>query len=359
MENVSKPPRRRRHAAMRDERELNDQGERARHERGMKPSQRSRSPRQVRDSRHDSDARRNRPPIRPDSHSSRLRRHSHDRSRDRASRLSPEPSRRGPEVEDLIPRYRERHREIEEKPPRRSQSRSPGHDYISRASPSAAKRHRSRSPSLTISNRKRSRRNRSPRPRTRDISLESPSRKHARHSSRDRRKTSPRQQARSSRSPTRSRPRSPAKSDSGSRRADREAQSQLERPQPRSRSRSLTSEHHLASSRRARASSREDQRASGLERISSRRQLPPRSPQASRERRSREGSPGWRHSSRSDIDEDMTSRSNPRGGYNPKYHQKSHISNDQYSPSPQHASYHNSPSRSPYGPSRGGWNGHQ
>ncbi|KAK2679744.1 hypothetical protein RAB80_004925 [Fusarium oxysporum f. sp. vasinfectum] len=44
MENVSKPPRRRRHAAMRDERELNDQGERARHERGMKPSQRSRSP---------------------------------------------------------------------------------------------------------------------------------------------------------------------------------------------------------------------------------------------------------------------------------------------------------------------------
>ncbi|KAK2935730.1 hypothetical protein FoTM2_003673 [Fusarium oxysporum f. sp. vasinfectum] len=291
MENVSKPPRRRRHAAMRDERELNDQGERARHERGMKPSQRSRSPRQVRDSRHDSDARRNRPPIRPDSHSSRRRRHSHDRSRDRASRLSPEPSRRGPEVEDLIPRYRERHREIEEKPRRRSQSRSPGHDYISRASPSAAKRHRSRSPSLTISNRKRSRRNRSPRPRTRDISLESPSRKHARHSSRDRRKTSPRQQARSSRSPTRSRPRSPAKSDSGSRRADREAQSQLERPQPRSRSRSLTSEHHLASSRRARASSREDQRTSGLERISSRRQLPPRSPPASRERRSREGSP--------------------------------------------------------------------
>ncbi|RKL36888.1 CTD kinase subunit alpha [Fusarium proliferatum] len=359
MGTASKPPPRRRHAAMRDEREVNDQGERARHERGMKSSQRSRSPRQVRDSRHDSDTRRNRPLTRPDSHSSRRRRHSHDRSRDRASRLSPEQSRRAPEVEDLIPRYRERHRETEEKPPRRSQSRSPGHVHIGRGSPSAAKRHRSRSPSLTISNRKRSRRNRSPRPRTRDISLESPSRKHARPSSRDRRKSSPRQEARSSKSPTRSRPRSPAKSDSDSRRADREAQSQLDRPLPRSRSRSLTSEHHLASSRRARASSREDQRTSGLGRTSSRRQLPPRSPQASRERRSREGSPGWRHSSRSDIDEDMTSRNNLRGGYNPKYHQKSHISNDPYSPSPQHASYHNSPSRSPYGPSRGGWNGHQ
>ncbi|KAF5576932.1 CMGC CDK CRK7 kinase [Fusarium pseudocircinatum] len=143
METTSKPPRRRRHAAMRDERELNDQREGARHERGMKTSQRSRSPRQIRDSRHDPDARRNRPLTRPEPHSSRRRGHSHDRSRDRASRLTPEASRRVPEVEDLIPRYRERHREIEEKPPRRSQSRSPGHDYSSRASPSASKRHRS------------------------------------------------------------------------------------------------------------------------------------------------------------------------------------------------------------------------
>jgi CTD kinase subunit alpha len=55
----------------------------------------------------------------------------------------------------------------------------------------------------------------------------------------------------------------------------------------------------------------------------------------------------------------MTSRGNPRGSYNPMYPQKSHISNDPYSQSPQHGSYHNSPSRSPYGSSRGGWNEQQ
>ncbi|KAJ4268333.1 serine/threonine protein kinase, CMGC, CDC2/CDK sub [Fusarium torreyae] len=41
------------------------------------------------------------------------------------------------------------------------------------------------------------------------------------------------------------------------------------------------------------------------------------------------------------------------------YPQKSHMSNDPYSQSPQHPSYHNSPSQSPYGASRGGWNGQQ
>ncbi|KAF4446075.1 CMGC/CDK/CRK7 protein kinase [Fusarium austroafricanum] len=358
MENVSKPPPRRRHAAMRDDQERDDQGERARDERGVKPSQRSRSPRQVRDSRRASDTRRERPSARPDSRSSRRRRHSRDRSRDRAARPLPEPSRRGPEVEDLIPRYRERHREIEEKSRRRSQSRSPSRDLFSRASLSASKRHRSRSPSLTSSNRKGSRRNRSPRPRTRDYSPESAPRKHVRHPSRDLRKSSPRRQGRS-KSPGRSRHRSLSKSDSGPRPADREIRSQIDRSQPRSRSRSPTSEHQSSSSRRAHPSSIEDQRASGLDQLSSRRQPPPRSPHVGRERRSREGSPGWRHSSRSDIDEDMTSRSHPRGGYSQKFSQKPHMSNDSYSQSPQHVSYHNSPSRSPYGSSRGGWNGQQ
>ncbi|KAF4332385.1 CMGC CDK CRK7 kinase [Fusarium beomiforme] len=359
MENVTKPPRRRRHAAMRDDREFDDQGERARYERGMKPSQGSRSPRQVRDSRRDSNARRNHSSTRPESHSSRRRRPSYDHNRDRASRTSPGPSRRGPEVEDLIPRYRERHRETEEKSRRRSQSRSPSRDQIGRASPSATKRHRSRSPSLTSSNRKKSRRNRSPRSRARDYSLEPSPGKHVRHSSRDRRRSSPRHQVRSSRSPARSRPRSPAKSDPASRRADRETQSHANRPPPYSTSRSPTSDHHLSSSRRARASSREDQRALDLERPSPRRQLPPRSPEGNKERRTREGSPGWRHSSRSDIEENMASRGNPRGGYNLKYQHKPHISNDPYSQSSQNASHHNSPSGSPYGSSRGGRNGQQ
>ncbi|KAJ4268332.1 serine/threonine protein kinase, CMGC, CDC2/CDK sub [Fusarium torreyae] len=147
MEYPSKPPRRPRHAAMRDDQERNDQGERARAERGVKPSQRSRSPRQVRESRRGSDSRRDRPSTRPEPRPSRRRRHSRDRSRDRAARPSPEPSRRGPEVDDLIPRYRaerERHREAEDKSRRRSKSRSRSRDQISRNSSSAPKRHRSR-----------------------------------------------------------------------------------------------------------------------------------------------------------------------------------------------------------------------
>ncbi|KAH6964145.1 hypothetical protein DER45DRAFT_136492 [Fusarium avenaceum] len=361
MEYPSKPLRRPRNAAMRDDQERDDQGERARDERGVKPLQKPGSPRQDRNPHRAPDARRERPSTRPDPRSSRRRRHSHDRSRDRAARPSPEPSRRGPEVDDLIPRFRaerERHRETEEKPRRRSRSRS--RDQASRVSPLASKRHRSRSPSLTGSNRKRSRRDRSPRPRTRDYSPGSTTRKHIRHSSRDRRKPSPRRYARSSKSPAKSRPISPGRSDSGSRRVDREARSRTDHPQQRSRSPSPSSEHPPPLSRRARPSSVENQRVSDLEQQASRRQPQPRSPYANRERRSREGSPGWRHSSRSDIDEDMTSRGNPRGSYNPMYPQKSHISNDPYSQSPQHGSYHNSPSRSPYGSSRGGgWNDQQ
>jgi CTD kinase subunit alpha len=206
---------------------------------------------------------------------------------------------------------------------------------------------------LTGSSRKKSRRDRSPRPRTRDYSPESSSRKHARHPSRGRRQTSPRHHVRNSKSPIRSRLRSPAESESGSRRADREGG-----PGQQSQSRSPMSEHRPSSSRRAQPLPIEGQRGPDFEQPSSRRQLPPRSPHVSKERRSREGSPGWRHSSRSDIDEDMTSRGNPRGGYNPMYPQKPHMGNDTYAQSPQN-SYHNSPSRSPYGSSRGGRNGQQ
>ncbi|UKZ83376.1 hypothetical protein TrVFT333_011184 [Trichoderma virens FT-333] len=65
------------------------------------------------------------------------------------------------------------------------------------------------------------------------------------------------------------------------------------------------------------------------------------------------------HASRSDIDDDMTSRSSYRGGYNPTYSHQSHHSNDPrgYSQSPQNSgSFHNSPSPSSYGAGRSGWN---
>ncbi|RGP69277.1 cmgc cdk crk7 kinase [Fusarium sporotrichioides] len=126
MEHSSKPPSRPRYAAMRDDQERDDQGERALDEQGVKFSQRPKPPRQVRDSRRASEPRRDRPSTRPDPRSSRRRRHSRDRSRDRAPRPSPDPSRRGPEVNDLIPRYRERHRETDDKLRRRSRiERSP------------------------------------------------------------------------------------------------------------------------------------------------------------------------------------------------------------------------------------------
>ncbi|KAF5027853.1 hypothetical protein F66182_41 [Fusarium sp. NRRL 66182] len=360
MENPSKPPRRPRHAAMRDDQERDDNGDRAPDERGVKSLQASKSPRHFRDSRHAPDAHRDRPSARPEPRSSRRRRHSRDRSRDRAARPPPEPSRRGPEVDDLIPRYRaekQRHREAEEKSRRRSHSRSPSRDHTSRPSPSASKRTRSRSPSLTGSNRKRSRRDRSPQARTREYSPNPAPREHNQHPSRDRRKPSPRHHGRSSKSPARLRPRSPTKSDSGLRGVGREPRPRSDRPRQQSRSRSPMSENQPSSSRRARPSSLEDQRVPDLERQSSRREPKARSPRPGRERRSREGSPGWRHSSRSDIDEDMASRANSRGSYNPTYPQKPPFGNDPYSQSPKHASYHNSPSQSPYGVSRGGWNG--
>ncbi|KAK6707162.1 hypothetical protein SNK04_008165 [Fusarium graminearum] len=144
MEHSPKPPSRPRYAAMRDDQERDDQGERALDEQGVKFSQRPKPPRQVRDSHRASEPRRDRPSTRPDPRSSRRRRHSRDRSRDRAPRPSPDPSRRGPEVNDLIPRYRERRREIDDKSRRRSRSRSGSRDPTTRASPAVSKRHQSR-----------------------------------------------------------------------------------------------------------------------------------------------------------------------------------------------------------------------
>ncbi|RGP65433.1 cmgc cdk crk7 kinase [Fusarium longipes] len=304
MEHSSKPPHRARYAAMRDDQKRDDQGEKALDEHGVKFSQRPKPPRQVRDSRRAPEPRRDRPSTRPDPRSSRRRRHSRDRSRDRATRPSPDTSRRVPEANDLIPRYRERHRE-------------PFFDRVQ---------------SKKVQKRKK--------PPAKDKGLQ------------------PRVCLKEARSTpltwtTPNVASSPAESESGSRRTDREGG----HGQP-SRSRSPMSEHRPSSSRRAQPLPTEVQRAPEFEQPISRRQHPPRSPHASKERRSREGSPGWRHSSRSDIDEDMTSRGNSRGSYNHVYPQKPHMGNDPYAQSPQN-SYHNSPSRSPYGSSRGGRNGQQ
>ncbi|KAK7430411.1 serine/threonine protein kinase, CMGC, CDC2/CDK subfamily [Neonectria magnoliae] len=100
-------PRRRRHAAMRDDERPDDQGERARSERGVKPSPRPGSPRE---GRHGSDSRaRHRQSTRPEP-SSHRRHPSHDRSRDRDRdrdrHPESDPTRRAADTDDLIPRYR-------------------------------------------------------------------------------------------------------------------------------------------------------------------------------------------------------------------------------------------------------------
>ncbi|KAH6892276.1 hypothetical protein B0T10DRAFT_401584 [Thelonectria olida] len=388
----SKRSRRPRHAlaAMKDDQGRDEKGDRARTERGLKLSSRQESPREPR---HGSDARAHHRHSSKPEPSSHRRRHSRDRSRDRDRDRdrdhdrphSSDPSRRQADPDDLIPRYRasrDRHRESDDKPRRRSRSRSRSPARAVRDSPSATKRHRSRSPSVTTSHRKRSRRDRSPRGRTRDYSPESASRRHGRHSSRDRRKSSPRRHVRSPKSPSgiedsqarparrsRSRSRSQTKGDTGSRRADRESRS--EKPRHRSRSRSVASEKRRPSSRRVRPPSRGEypeasstatrDRPSDLEHRSSQRQLPPRSPKAHRDRRSRDRSPSQRLSSRSDVDE-MASRGAPRGGYNPKYSHKQHHGGESqgYTQSPQPGgSYQTSPSQSPYGANRAGWNNNQ
>ncbi|KAH7152254.1 hypothetical protein B0J13DRAFT_658617 [Dactylonectria estremocensis] len=335
-----KPPRRPRYAAMRADQRADDQGERARTERGMKPSPRPASPREPR---HASDSRARHRPLNQPEPSSHRHHHSRDRSRDRGRdrdrdrHPSSDPTRRAAETDDLIPRYRagrDRNRDASDKPRRRSRSRSRSRDRGDRDSPS--KRHRSRSASLTSSHRKRSRRDRSPRPRARDYSPESTSRKHGHYSSRDRRKSSPRRHARSPKSPSRideaqsrsarrSRSRSPSRADTGSRRTERESRS--DKPRHQSRSRSAASERPNSLSHRPGPSSRGDypetssnsarDRAPDSERRSTQRPAPPRSPKAGRDRRHRDESLDRRHSAKSDIDEDMTSRGGPREGTKP------------------------------------------
>lgn len=385
-----KPPRRSRHAAMRDV-GSDDSRQRAQTGRGLKPD-RPRSP--PRGPRHKSDNRARRrqseavsvahastsaPRPQPSSHH---RHHSRDRDRDR----SPEDPRRPADKEDLIPRFRagrERAPESEDRSRRRSRSSEHGR----RTSPSSAtKRPRSRSQSPSSSHRKRSKRDHSPSRRGRDRSPDPGSRKHRHHSSRDRRRASPQRHGHSHRSPSRpqdphsrskrrSLSRSPSGSRAGSRSVARDSrQPRSDRPSYQSRSRSPIPAGRISLSRRLSDASRTSHPRSGpsttagepsldeLDRRASHRHQPPQSPRHYRDRRHRDDSPERYYSSRSDIDDDMASRGSYRGGYHPAYSHNAPFGNDPhgYSQSPQPGgSYHNSPPDSPYGGGRGAWAGQQ
>ncbi|KND93698.1 CTD kinase subunit alpha [Tolypocladium ophioglossoides CBS 100239] len=394
MRHLPKPRRRRRrrHAAMKDVGGSDDHGERARSGRGAKSSDRPGSP--PREPRRSPSSRARHRHSRPEpvSHD---RHHSRDRSRERPRRRLSESSRRGAEVEDLIPRYRAtkaRHPEPDDKPSRRSRSR----ERAAPSSPSSTKRHRGRRHSPDRHHRKRSKKEHSPSRRDRDHSRDPDSRKHRRRSPHDRHDPSHRRHAHSHRSPTqsedthsrhrrRSRSRTPLRHDliprqalSRESRESRHPKSALPLPPPPpSRSPSPQPGRRHESARRATPPARSNQPGKSSNAATgdrpgadpdhrpSPRHAPPRSPKAHRERRRREESAEPHHSSRSEVDDDMASRSSYRGGHNPMYAHKPYYGNEPrgsdpqgYTQSPQQGgSYHNSPSMSPYGAYRGGWAG--
>ncbi|OAA39980.1 hypothetical protein NOR_05974 [Metarhizium rileyi] len=120
-------PRRSQHAAMKDP-GGSEYGERAGTGRGASSSDRLRSPPRVARRSPSSDPRYRHSSSRHDHASSKDdRRRSRDRSRDRSRQHRTESTRRGHEVEDLIPRYRAkkaRHRDPDDDGPRRSRSRA-------------------------------------------------------------------------------------------------------------------------------------------------------------------------------------------------------------------------------------------
>lgn len=331
------------------------------------------------------------------------RHRSRDRSRDYSRRERLASSRPPAESDDLIPRYREskaRSSEAKARTTRGSRSRSRSRDRDrdrdrdrgGLGSPSSSKRHRSRSRSrsrsLSPSRRKRYKKAHSPPPRGRDQGSKAES-KRRRHHSTDRRGSSPRRHRSSHKSPTRvddevrhhSRRRSPshspARSEADRRHSRRDSRHHYKPEAPRSTSRNRSplpaSSRHSFSNRRGsqsrvveptltvRTATDERSRIDADYRPANRDQRP-RSPHAHRDRKRGKEFSEPHHASRSDIDDDMTSRSSYRGGYNPTYSHQSHHSNEPrgYSQSPQNSgSFHNSPSPSSYGAGRSGWTGHQ
>ncbi|KIE00558.1 Serine/threonine-protein kinase domain protein, partial [Metarhizium majus ARSEF 297] len=322
------------------------------------------------------------------------RRRSRDRSRDRSRQHRTESARRDSEVEDLIPRYRAqkaRHRDPDDER-RRSRSR----ERVAPVSPSSsAKRHRARSHSVESPHRKRSKRDHEASRPSRDRSPDTESRRRRRRSSHERhhhhhrhRSRSPGRHSHSRRSPSPSRTsRSKRKVSSRSRSRSRRESASRSRPsrssgRPRSRSREYRSKDRRPASRspsptgsRRHDSSRRHHTTSLSNHPSaaapsgpptigndsrSHREAPQRSPRSHRETRHQGDSVEPHYSSRSDIDDEMASRSSYRGGYNSMYSHRHHYGIDSrgYSQSPQHGgSFHNSQSTSPYGAGRSGWNG--
>ncbi|KAK2593865.1 serine/threonine protein kinase, CMGC, CDC2/CDK sub [Conoideocrella luteorostrata] len=316
--------------------------------------------------------------------------YSRDNSRDRSRKRPVDPNGRSSELDDLIPRYRAKKARAQDldKEPGRGRSRElPAH-----SSPSSVKRHRGRSRSSDSPHRKKSRRNHDSPRRPRDYSPETDSRKHRRrdspshdrhhrHHHRRQRSTSSHHHPRSRRSPSppkgsqsrhkrSSLSRSPLKYEAGPRPgfSRNSGRTRSKDRQKISRSPSPSKDRRKGSPHSHRASSRSSHPPGGPSsgppltdrEQRSQQHAPPRSPRPQRDRRRGEDSAEPHYSSRSDIDDDMTSRSTYRGSYNATYNHKSHYGTDSrgYSPSPQHGgSFQNSQSTSPYPSSRPGWNG--
>lgn len=397
------PPRRPRHAAMRDDGGSYDYRERPRSGRGVTSSDRPGSPPHGARLNPDYASRHHH---RPRDSAPAQRHRSRDRSRDYNRRDKPSSSRPPAESEDLIPRYRESKARSSESKARttrgsrsRSRSRDRGRDRGRDrdrggfGSPSSSKRHRSRSRSrsrsLSPSRRKRYKKTHSPPPRSPARSSKAESRRR-RHHSTDRRDSSPRRHRSSHKSPSRSDdtrrhskrrspPHSPARSeaerrhtrrDSSRHRHKSEASRSVSRnrsPFPADKRRRSPSNHRDSPSRVGGPAltvrpATDDQSRGDANYRSANRDPRPRSPQVHREGKREKDIPEPHHTSRSDIDDDMTSRSSYRGGYNAAYSHQPHHSNDPqgFSQSPQNSgSFHNSPSSSSYGAGRSGWNGHQ
>lgn len=391
------PPRRPQHAAMRDDGGSYESRERPRSGRGVTSSDRPGSP--PHGARHSSDyaARQHHRPRDP-AH----RHRSRDRSRDYARRDRPASSRPPAEPEDLIPRYRESKARSSEARARttrgsRSHSRDRGRDRGrdrdrgGLGSPSSSKRHRSRSRSrsrsVSPSHRKRYKTTHSPPPRGPDQTSKPAESKRRRRHSADRRGASPRRHRSSHKSPTRaddgrrrsrrrSPSRSPARSEADRRRSRRDSRHHHKPEAPRSQSRNRSPNRRSFSTRRdsqsrvgepalaVRTATDDRSRGEGDYRPAAANREPrPPSPQAAqRDRKRGKDFSEPHHASRSDVDDDMTSRSSYRGGggYPPAHSHQSHHSNDTrgFSQSPQHSgSFHNSPSPSSYGAGRSGWSG--
>ncbi|RDA95736.1 hypothetical protein CP533_5057 [Ophiocordyceps camponoti-saundersi (nom. inval.)] len=358
---------------MRDIGESDDHGERVRPGRGVTSSQRPGSP-----PRNPSRGHHRQQPSSHDGHRSR------DRPRDRPVDLVGRDS----DVEDLIPGYRTSKVWQPEPGEGKSFRRSRSRDHDVPSSSPTTKRYRDSTHSPDDSHRKRSKKLHSPTRHTRGRSRDLDDRKRRRLSPHQHAEPSHRRHPYSYGSPSRSEEayvrykqssfsRSPTRYEAySSRTASRELRSSRHAPLPLSRSPSPTRDCIREPTHRPPSPSPRSSRSfhaygggGSHEYPGSRppyRQGPPRSPPPYRGHRREELPPEAHFSSRSEVDDDMASRSSYRAGHNPLYTHKSFNGNDSrgseargYSLSPpRRGSYQNSPSTSsPYGPYRGGGGG--